>query len=796
MDDSQSRTIALALLQAKSSKDVNEIFEQHQSLFNKAGNWAPYGGRRKNWDTIGNQQSSGAGAFTELIVNSQDSVLTRKAYEDGLTDLRSKEAPQSMFEAVGRFYPHVVEGRLQNLSERQLTDLAEETILVRIDRARKGTRYPTYSIIDRGEGQAPSNFRRTFLSLGENNKDGVAFVQGKFNMGSTGSLSFCTKSERANGHYKLIVSKRYDDSSPWGWTLVRVRGPYDDEALPVAEYFAPDGSVPAFTCAELDVLDGTGVAKLTTGTVIRLYEYEIGTPFHTVDFGLYRSLMTNLIDCALPIRIFDYGAQPKDGRGPLRAAGIAARNFAGLSWQLRSDLRAGDDEDPEVPEEANEDASTEFVHLVKEDAENADLGIVRVIAIGMSQMSGELRERPERIFYTVNGQRQAIERASFFNTRVGLGDLRNHVLVNVLCDRMTNNALTDIFMPDRERKRNTTRARALEGIVISALKDDAKLKRYVKILRKRRASKHVEDDEKTRDLMRELIRSDPSIRQLLGLGNMVLDTEQKTNGDNPYEGKRFPTFLNPLNLRPAAVGTGWQKELPIGSKRRIDCGTDASNDYLSRAKDPGQSYCSKPSVSVPHSISLRNGTASYTLTAPHEAKPGDTNIVTFGFKDNGPNVGGLLFGVEILYTKPETPKKAKRGKPRETKQTDNLSKAHPSFQWVEEGHAGEHGFNEDSGGYVQSSEDQTDVFVYRGNRFLKQMLANEANDADRLIVEHRFLYGLGFLTLALHKRADENAGGTETEFNDPEEFARAASSAISPYIVSVIKRLGESELHD
>ena len=47
------------------------------------------------------------------------------------------------------------------------------------------------------EGQKPEDFPKTFLSLSEKNKEGIPFVQGKFNMGSTGSLRFCTRSNRA-----------------------------------------------------------------------------------------------------------------------------------------------------------------------------------------------------------------------------------------------------------------------------------------------------------------------------------------------------------------------------------------------------------------------------------------------------------------------------------------------------------------------------------------------------------------------------------------------------------------------
>ena len=47
--------------------------------------------------------------------------------------------------------------------------------------------------------------------MSESNKRDIPFVQGKFNMGSSGVLNFCRKH-----WFKFIVSKRYDKSSDWG----------------------------------------------------------------------------------------------------------------------------------------------------------------------------------------------------------------------------------------------------------------------------------------------------------------------------------------------------------------------------------------------------------------------------------------------------------------------------------------------------------------------------------------------------------------------------------------------------
>ena len=212
MDQKQSKSYALALLSGLSADHVETIIkgtEDARYWFDNPQNWISYGGRAKNWDTVGNQQTNPVGALVELVTNGIDAILLRKARESGIEDFRSTKAPQGMFEAVKRFFPGIVEGKIANLEPAQRTKLAEQCMLIGVKRAdRANSRYPTYTLVDFGDGQKPEDFPSTFLSLSERNKEGIPFVQGKFNMGSTGSLRFCTRSDIRLGHYKLIVSRR------------------------------------------------------------------------------------------------------------------------------------------------------------------------------------------------------------------------------------------------------------------------------------------------------------------------------------------------------------------------------------------------------------------------------------------------------------------------------------------------------------------------------------------------------------------------------------------------------------
>lgn len=789
MDEKLSKSTAQRLLSAGSSEEVASILndEELRYYFDQPENWRPYGGRDKNWDTVGNQQSSPVGALTELITNGIDAILLRKAREHGITDFRSPEAPQSMFEAVRRFFPQVVDGKISNLSPKQRTDLAEKCLLVGVKRAaRVNSIYPTYTLVDFGEGQKPEDFPKTFLSLSEKNKEGIAFVQGKFNMGSTGSLRFCTRSDIRLGHFKLIVSKR-PDNDYWGWTLIRVRGAKAGEQLPVAEYFC-DAGIPRFRADELSAFGHETLGHVGSGTIVKLYEFDIGQGAHTVDFGLRDALDVNLIDCALPIRAYDFDARPQANKGPLRAGGIAASTFSGLSVTIGTTELPQDSEknvDEGDNQQANEGSWTHHVTTIND----PDLGCIKILAIGIKKMKESLATRQTaRVFYTVNGQTQACERASFLNGRANFGDLRNHLLVNVVCDDMDKTAMATVFMPDRERKANNKMARTLEDMVVDALKHDEKIRSFANEIRLSRAKEYTADKEESVDLLRDLAKADPAIKELFGLGVLMPEITKTPGGVKVWDlGKKFPTFLEPLNLK--KENGKYIKEVPINGYRRIECGTDAEDAYLSRLDSPGRPWTSLDAKALAWKVSLRSGTAMFTLTAPSNAVEGQTIDAEFGFVDDGANPEPLKFAVTIKFVAEEQTKNSPKGPKTGTKEDEKKSLGMPHFEWVNKGYWSEHNFDESSGAYISSGE-ETCVYINRDNRYLEMMRIAERDEAERTVKESIFKLGLGIFALSLHCKTTEKEKEVGHDGPDAEEFVRLATSAMSAHIITVIRHLG------
>ncbi|MGB6177212.1 MAG: hypothetical protein WBF43_12950, partial [Methylocella sp.] len=269
-------TICRLLLDVESEAAVQAVIDDIPEMGLRK-NWRPLDGRETNFNVTSNQASDGGKALTELMTNMVDAVPMKHALLRGI-DPKGKKAPRTMHQAVDLLIKPLRGGKLTNLdpSDPWLRQFAQTNLVIGVTGARtKRTGLPCYTFVDNGEGQNPESFESTFLSLSSGNKKDIPFVQGKYNMGSSGVLSYCGQKK-----FKLIVSRRYEGTGPWGFTLLRKR---PGGGMPVAEYFVlPGGKIPTFREDALFPLkkgddkryDGV---HLRTGTVIKLYDYQIGS---------------------------------------------------------------------------------------------------------------------------------------------------------------------------------------------------------------------------------------------------------------------------------------------------------------------------------------------------------------------------------------------------------------------------------------------------------------------------------------------------------------------------------------
>ncbi len=163
-----------ALYKATCEEEVSKIVDNH-SVFTNPSNWLPLGGDTSNFSTVKNQQSNPIAAIIEKITNSIDAILTKRCLEEGI-EPKSEEAPNSMKEALERFFPN----NNWDLDEFRRAQAQEIQILAdgKGPKSKKHN-YPTCVVIyDNGEGQPPERFEDTFLSLNKKNKVDILTAKG------------------------------------------------------------------------------------------------------------------------------------------------------------------------------------------------------------------------------------------------------------------------------------------------------------------------------------------------------------------------------------------------------------------------------------------------------------------------------------------------------------------------------------------------------------------------------------------------------------------------------------------
>ncbi len=253
MNDAQIKDLCLSLMKADTEETVISLLRA-AGYWDDSSVWRNYGDNESNFSTIGNQSSRPDSALVEKLVNSADHRLINECLVRGI-DPESPDAPQFMREAVARFFDEEVRpggitaGLIGEWDEDKRKAIAEGITLAATGPTARQEGNPCFTISDSGEGQTPEKMPDTFLSLPTHGSDKIKipFVQGKFNMGSTGVLQFCGKR-----NLQLIVSRRnpailnssfdHESDGQWGFTIVRREVPQGGGRSSVYTYLAPLGA--------------------------------------------------------------------------------------------------------------------------------------------------------------------------------------------------------------------------------------------------------------------------------------------------------------------------------------------------------------------------------------------------------------------------------------------------------------------------------------------------------------------------------------------------------------------------
>lgn len=530
-------------------------------------NWLPYGGIENNFGIIGAQQADALAALVEKIVNAIDAVLMRECFSRNL-DPRSNLAPRSMREAAEQFLG-IPEGNLARLTTSERTALAESNINLIVTGQKPSEGNPCVMIVDSGEGQQPSDFENTLVSLLRSNKISVPFVQGKFNMGSTGSLTYCSP----NKNYQLIASRRSPSipggrNPKWGFTVIRKRPPLRNEKNERYEYLAPQGKVCELECNEILVFpDGDGKPYrrgAESGTIVKLYEYDLpGSTKTMATADFYRALSNKLWNVVVPIRIHE----TREYRGHTLQS-----TFSGMNIRL-------EDDKGNVLEEGfpcNFTLNIPTVGLLEG----------RICLFKKNAEIGRWVSSREAIIYTINGQSHGALPNDFFRRQsVNLPWIQKQLLINIDCSRLDQQLVNRMFMTSRDRQRDVQEKGVLEDALAGFLRKHQGLREWNERRHREWTDEKLAGESETIELFEKLISQNPSLAEILGVGIKVKVPKPGVQPTEKFAGQRFPTFLRIEGLDP---GVKFHKKCPQNSYCRVILLTDAENDYLDRAFEPGK----------------------------------------------------------------------------------------------------------------------------------------------------------------------------------------------------------------
>ena len=557
------------LYSADTEDGVDRVINAHPEIF-KQENWCPLGDNENNFGIIENQQSNPIAALIEKITNSIDAVLMRKCLEAGI-DPKSEEAPKSMEEAKARFFENHTTWDLPGFRKEQ-----SESIQIIADGPRRNTSLVIY---DDGEGQHPENLENTFLSLLRGNKNEIHFVQGKYNMGGSGAIVFCGKKR-----YQLIGSKKYDGTGEFGFTLIREHplGIEEEKTKKNTwyEYLKVDGKIPAFHTKQQDL--GLYNRKFTTGTIIKLYSYDLPTGSRSViSRDLNQSINEYLFEPILPIITVDKKERYPDDRN-------LERDLYGLKRRLE---RENNRYVQEYFSENFKDSLfgkmkvTCYVFKAKIDDRSA--------AESRESIQREFFKNNMSVLFSINGQVHGHYTSEFITRSMKMSLLKNYLLIHVDCTDMDLSFRKELFMASRDRLKDGEETRALREFLRNKL--GSKQGRLAEIEKQRKNAISVEGGDTT-ELLKSLANNlpmNPELMQLLsqtfklnqGNGKQEKQTKQIKKPDKePFNPKRFPSYLK---LKTKNDGLKPIAQIPLGGDRAIYFETDVEDHYFDRVEEPG-----------------------------------------------------------------------------------------------------------------------------------------------------------------------------------------------------------------
>jgi hypothetical protein len=737
-------------------------------LLNDSKRWQYLGNMPNNQAIVHNQQSSPGAALVEKFTNGVDAIILRYCKANGI-DPRGTGAPESMASAIRDWF-----GDLSEKESPEVRSIAENNLVLY---ATGSKQRPCLSFYDSGEGQLAEDFPKTFCSLIYGSDDGsykgaISFVQGRFNMGGTGVLPFC--SEERN--LQLIVSRvpkdvANRDDHEWAFTIFCF---FPSKQNPSWRYLVgPDGKILTAGSKPLALVPKVGAKSgevcaprergVASGTLVKMYDYK--APRSNICGELFKKLEDYLLRPALPLRLIEC-------RPEYKANVMGVTIWDRLSVWSKSKL-----------EEGFEDGASIHIKLSTGETIPAEVRVFKAVKGSDSE-----DDQPQTgLRALINGQSHAKRDSQFFRTKaVDKEHIAGSMLVTLDCTDLGQASRNALFMSNRETFREDPLLQELFKKLQKELHDhegltQLNLKRYEEKIA------DAVDDEEGINALEELLSTDPSLADLFGsivAGKVAAKTATdgkggKIDGDpQPFQGSEFPTFF-----RRKDGSTSVEVDFPRGDATRVSFQTDVKNNYFSRKKHRGT--CEFKNGFQP-TFHLFNGRLTFTCQVDKNVAEGTTLETDAVITDNtgsGPFTLTIIGDVVAPREKTLLDEHPPKPKP------DPKVQAGPSRPDVTEVDRGP----DDPPITIEKvpNTERLKLLVNRGSRLLSEAKSLRPSEAEAA-VEFVFKYGLALTAMGLLDAVKKTPEWTNDEAGCRERIQQSAAGiarVIVPLCLSLPKKL-------
>lgn len=803
------KDFCLELLQADTSEEIESLLDSKGYLKDDNA-WRPVADNWANKGTVQNQQADAVSALAEKITNSIDAVLMDKCINLGI-DPTGPEAPKSFTEAVGKFFLGSEATFLRNLMDYVTAEELKKLERYIFIAATGGKNRPSLTISDRGEGQTPDNFPRTFLTLTGSGESGnymeslkrkIPFLQGQFGMGGSGAYKY--------SKYQLLISRRNPNllgdnpserDTHWGFTVVRANQERDQTGT-IYEYLAPvrispdqlKGEVLSFDSESMPLMPESPptsvpnkayVQEIEYGTAIKLFEYEFDGTRSNITFkdSLRGQVELAMPRLALPIRGVEARAGYKGQPGSFQTG------WFGVLQRLEEEFKKYPDTfEGEVVRSSFriEGKQIKWQAFVKKEEFGSQNGRGRYALI-----------------VHLNGQKHGVKGVSFLrNAKLETLARRNTILVGVDASDLSKLQQEKLFMPSRDRFVSDTKfSKDFLAALTMDLKDNEQLHSYQRAQRLREQNSAVEDTSAANEMLEKWLKKDPLLSNFFGFGGRI-NTSNPTPpssgvgiGQNQFLGERFPKLLVFKNKK-----TDWKQSAQIGKPVRVSLVTDAENDYLDRDVDPGNVRVIDAMTGQPFNDineSLFNGALNITIRNLPKGKVNDELYLAIEMSDDS-MVTPLVCQLTLTFIDPIdsiSGTEGQRTEPNKPKGNDgsNSSLAPPKFVFVHDPNKPREGnyspWDRESWSARKAIEMRLEdgQFTFLVNCDYEGVLAyrNQFPTISNRLIEHRFAWAVGLMCMsAFESFANEKGGDLSGELEG--EFVDKINIEIANRIAKIV----------